>query len=358
MTRRFGGRARVPRTLCVVLLDVLLPPVHAAAAAGLLDLRAATIVTASATPGGGERLAAEVLQDEVVKRTGVRWALADRWPAEGAVVAIATGDAAAVHGAPELDTLTGRPEAYRLRASQAGGRPVVWVVGADARGTLFGTGALLRALRWDAGRADLPEPFDQATAPRYPIRGHQLGYRAHSNTYDGWGDAQYDQYVRELVLLGANAIENIPFQDTRVSPLMPLPREELNRRLSAICRKYGIDYWLWTPADFDLGDEARRAAALDSLQDLFASLPRLDAVFVPGGDPGDNPADRVLPYLEAIAERLRRHHPGGTVWLSLQHFDVRDIDLVLEWIDRTEPDWLGGLVAGPTPAASTTMWET
>ena len=30
---------------------------------------------------------------------------------------------------------------------------------------------------------------------------------------------------------------------------------------------------------------------------MFADMPRLDAIFVPGGDPGDNPATLVLPYL-------------------------------------------------------------
>ena len=235
-----------------------------------------------------------------------------------------------------------RPEAYRLVSGTREGRPVVWIVGADARGALFGVGRLLRTLSWGRGSATLDAAVDVETAPRYAIRGHQLGYRHHSNTYDGWTEAQFDQYIREIVLLGGNAVENIPFQDTRVSPLMPMSREAMNRRLSAICKKYDVEYWLWTPADFDLKDSARRSEALQSLDALFADLPRLDAIFLPGGDPGDNAASLVVPYLADIAARLKRRHPSAKVWLSLQHFDRNEIDFLFAWIDRDQPDWLGG----------------
>jgi len=49
-----------------------------------------------------------------------------------------------------------------------------------------------------------------SSTPRYPIRGHQLGYRALSNTYDSWSLAQFEQYIRDLALFGANAIELLP----------------------------------------------------------------------------------------------------------------------------------------------------
>ena len=93
-----------------------------------------------------------------------------------------------------------------------------------------------------------------ATAPRYAIRGHQLGYRQHSNTYDGWDVRHYEQYIRELAMFGANSVENIPFQDTRVSPLFTLPRDQMNVAISEICARYDLDYWIWTPIDFDLND--------------------------------------------------------------------------------------------------------
>jgi hypothetical protein len=55
-------------------------------------------------------------------------------------------------------------------------------------------------------------------------------------------------------LFGTNSIENIPFQDDAPGPNMKVPRKEMNRRMSEICNDYGLDYWVWTPADVDLSD--------------------------------------------------------------------------------------------------------
>jgi hypothetical protein len=311
-----------------------------------VDLSAARIAVPAGADRGAERLAAGVLAEEIARRTGLTWPVGTSLDSPGVTVAIAVG-AVPAWGA-RVPAVAPRAEGYRLVSSTGNGHSTLWIVGADARGVLYGVGDLLRTVDWQRSSVTLTTPVDVATSPRYAIRGHQLGYRHHSNTYDGWDEARYDQYVRELVLLGANAVENIPFQDTRVSPLMPLSREAMNRALSAICAKYGVDYWLWTPADFDLRHRQKRDAALAALDGLFAGSPRIDAVFVPGGDPGDNPADVVLPYLGDLALRLRRHHPKARVWLSLQHFDRNEVDSIFAWIDREHPEWLGGLVAGPS----------
>ena len=211
--------------------------------------------------------------------------------------------------------------------TNTGGRAVVWVLGADGRGALFGVGEVLRELRWSPGASaaqprGLPATLDVTSTPAYAIRGHQLGYRQHSNTYDAWDEARYDRYIRDLALFGANSIENIPLQDTRVSPHFPASRDEMNVAISRVCDRYDLDYWIWTPADYDLADAAKRAQTLDTLEAMFAKMPRLDAIFVPGGDPGSNPATLVLPYLEDLATRVQRHHPRAKVWLSLQWFSA------------------------------------
>ena len=48
------------------------------------------------------------------------------------------------------------------------------------------SGRLLRELQDARGRVLLPGDFRVATAPRFPLRGHQLGYRPKTNSYDGW----------------------------------------------------------------------------------------------------------------------------------------------------------------------------
>jgi hypothetical protein len=226
-------------------------------------------------------------------------------------------------------------------------RPVLWIAGADPRGALFGVGRVLRTIECRKGSVRLPAPLDVTSAPDYPIRGHQLGYRATANSYDAWTPAQFDQYVRDLALFGTNSIEGIPFQDTR--PTVNLyPRAKMNVDLSRICQRYGQDYWLWAPADFDLKDAARRDRALQEHEALFRDCPTLTGVFVPGGDPGDNPADLVIRYLADLARSLAKYHPAARVWLSMQGYSGAEQDVVYRWIEREQPKWLGGLVAGPS----------
>ena len=53
--------------------------------------------------------------------------------------------------------------------------PAVFVIGNDARGVLFGVGHLLRQLRLPPGSIAVPDDLSVTTAPKYPLRGHQLG---------------------------------------------------------------------------------------------------------------------------------------------------------------------------------------
>jgi hypothetical protein len=320
-------------------------------AAEPVDIARAAIVVRAGTLPNAEQAAAPVLREELQKRTGTAPAVSGVWPASGVAIAIAS--TRTLPGWPALPVAPAggdelKPEGYRVVVTRAPERTIVWVLGADSRGTLFGVGELLRALRWGDGRAEIAGDLDVATSPRYAIRGHQLGYREQANSYDGWDERQFDQYIRELALFGNNSVEGIPLQDSRVSPVFTLPRDVMNRRISESCARYDLDYWLWMPAELDLRQAPRRAAELQRVDALFNSLPRLDAIFFPGGDPGSNPPELVIPYLRDMASLLARPHPRAKIWLSLQWFDAVGIDDVYAWIEKDQPAWLGGLVAGPS----------
>ena len=312
-----------------------------------IDLKEARILTAEKSSSKVETAAGRMLQEEVQKRTGLKWAISSEQERGKPVVALVTASASEVAGLKVPPLPEARREGYRICVAQGPG-PVVWVIGADARGVLFGVGRLLRLLNWGPGRASLTDTTDIATSPAYPIRGHQLGYRARANSYDAWNAAAYEQYIRDLVLFGTNCMENIPFEDDQPSPHMPIPRDEMNVRLSEICDRYDLDYWVWTPVVFDLHDQAKRAAELERHVSLYQACPRLDAVFVPGGDPGANPPELLLPFLKDIGERLMAQHPDARVWLSLQWFNRAQIEEVYTYIGKNKPEWLGGLVAGPS----------
>ena len=83
----------------------------------------------------------------------------------------------------------------------------------NARGVLFGVGHLLRELRMSRGDCNSSSPVRRSRYrhhPEYPLRGHQLGYRHKTNSYDGWDLPQWEQYIRDLAVFGTNAIELIP----------------------------------------------------------------------------------------------------------------------------------------------------
>jgi hypothetical protein len=318
-----------------------------------LNLCEASILIEPGEAPQGVHTAAVVLSEEIEKRTGRKLGHTKEWPSGNTPVILITRTAVASVLGHSLPVPTGHsplpsePESFRV-CVQPGPQPVVWIIGNDARGCLFGVGWILRSMVWGTDHAVIQADVDITSAPVQRIRGHQLGYRATANSWDAWTPEQFDQYIRELVIFGANAIENIPFQDNAPSPLMKLPREEMNIRLSEICARYDIDHWIWTPATFPLEDQKERAEALDRHEGFYAKCPRLDGVFFPGGDPGDNPPELVLPFLKDIAERLERHHPQAGVWLSMQGFTPKQVDTVYEFLEREKPAWLRGLVAGPS----------
>lgn len=321
---------------------------------------AVVLVRPGALPNA-EKTAAVVLVEELERRTGIHLNTTTRWPDGKAVIAITskTHVAGWTRSVPVRDGNNlpeTRPEGYRLWVEAAkNAPPVVWLIGADARGTLFGVGQLLRRIDWAKGKLDLAVPLDVATAPAYPIRGHQLGYRAQANSYDAWDAAQFEHYIRELTFFGINSIEGIPFQDERETPVMKFPRRTMNRAIGEICNRYGLDYWVWAPADFDLRDTPRRQRELDRYYEFFHDTPTLTGVFFPGGDPGQNPPELVLPFLEDMAKLLRPLHPNARIWISLQWFTKPQVDTIYAYLKREAPPWFGGLVAGPSgpPIAET-----
>jgi hypothetical protein len=325
-----------------------------AAAEATLDLSRAVIVTPPGLSGPGKKAVA-MLGDEVEKRTQLRWQQSERWPAADVPV-VAVGQAVALRGLAEhfghgFDDTNPRPQAegYRIQSSGGGGTPVVRVAGNDARGVLFGVGKLLRSLVMENRKVTLAAGFKVASSPHYSLRGHQLGYRPKTNSYDGWDLPQWEQYVRDLAVFGTNAVELIPprSDDDSISPHFPRPQPEMMAGMSKICDDYGLDVWIWYPAmDEDYSDPKFVEFALREWGEVFKSLPRVDAVFVPGGDPGHTRPKYLMALLEKETEVLHRYHPAAKMWVSPQSFTREWMDEFLA-ILKTEPPWLAGVVHGP-----------
>jgi hypothetical protein len=306
-----------------ILLASLVPafaPLHA------LDLSQAVV---SGDPAG---IATQVLVEEVARRTLIEWPVVSAPPKARPVIILKQG--------------SGPADGFSIRYEA----PFLTLTGNDARGLLFAVGHLLRHSNMSRGRVDAMETaLNVVTAPRVKLRGHQLGYRPKTNSYDAWDEAMWDRYIRELALFGTNAIELIPprSDDAADSPHFPRPPMDMMIRMSRICRKYGLDVWIWYPAlDKDYRDAATVEFALKEWGEVFRLLPKIDHVFVPGGDPGHTQPGVLFALLEKQTANLHRYHPKAGMWMAPQGFSA-------EWFEefvglmKAAPPWLTGIVHGP-----------
>jgi len=226
------------------------------AAEKMLDFSDCVIVTPTKL-GKVEQKAVVVLQEEIRKRTGIQLPKTNRWPsADQPVIAVGLQSQTRQFVGPFLsDTKNIRipgKEGFCLLAKSKPRKAVV-ILGRDSRGVLYGIGRLLRKMHLTKGSILVPDGLNIVTAPKYSLRGHQMGYRPKTNAYDAWSPQQYDQYIRELALFGTNSIELIPprSDDDRISRHMKVPAMEMMIRLSEIIDSYGMDVWIWYP---NIGD--------------------------------------------------------------------------------------------------------
>ena len=258
-------------------------------AIGFADTGATTVVVPRNEGSPIVHTAAEMLIEEVKRLTGMDWVLSDIDPASGTVVIVSTGE----------DGIAA--EGFRLTTGEEEGRIVVAIAGADPRGALYGVGRLLQEMRMTEGRALIPLGLDITTAPRYSIRGQQIGYRNTANSWDAWTVEQFERYIRDFVIFGANSIENIPLGGG--SPHFRYTRSEMNRAMSEGVPEVrhdvsgsGFPDQTTSPIPHStLKDSARRTVCSPRRR----TSPR---VFVPGGDPGDNHPRDLMPYLEELSE--------------------------------------------------------
>jgi len=284
-----------------------------------------------------QKIVAEVLTSEVEKRTGFSWTVAPRSPDVKHTIQLS------------IDTsLSIKPEGFHLKIRKNKENYSIEISSSDQRGLLYGTGQFLRMLEWEAGMAHIPDDVDITSSPEYAIRGHQFGYRNTANSWDSWSVEQFDQHFREQMVFGANSFENIPFQDSASSVHFKVNPAEMDIHLSKICDKYDADYWVWTPAPGDLTDRKTHQAGLEEQEAFFASCPRLDGVFVPGGDPGDNHPSNLMPYLRDLSSILHKYHPAAGLWVSLQGFEREKVEYFFKYLEENDPDWLKGVVNGPS----------
>ena len=297
--------------------------------------------------------AAQVFQEEIFKRSSINL------PIHQAISSSKESQTVIILTEANIQSLasTERNELSKLEKTGKDGYKIklignlLIILGHDDRGCLYGVGKVMREMKIVTNQLFIQSNFQLSSSPTYPIRGHQLGYRPKTNAYDAWTVAQYDQYIRDLAIFGANSIEIMPprTDDDSTSVHMKLPASEMIKEQSRICAAYGIDVWMWYPnmaKSYSTAESIK--VELEEREAVFSSLLKLDAVFVPGGDPGDLEPDELFDWLAKEAKILIKYHPNAKIWVSPQAFKPTK-----KWyaqfythVNKQYP-WFGGVVYGP-----------
>ncbi len=299
--------------------------------------------------------AVTVLKEEIAKRSRIQLPVLKKWPKKSAENLIVVGIEKDLNFLPSefsaaLAQLPAtRPEGYKLLEME--NEELMLIAGHDSRGVLYGVGKFLRSLEMEPDRIEGIGTLRISSSPQYPLRGHQMGYRPKTNAYDAWGVKEYDSYIRDLAIFGANSIEIMPprTDDDFTSVHMKIPAIEMMVHQSRICSDYGLDVWMWYPnlgSDYTTPDSIRKELA--EREEVFSLLPKLDALFVPAGDPGNLEPDVLFDWLELEADLLKKYHPNAKIWVSPQVFKPSE-DWFKVFFERvnSKPEWFGGIVYGP-----------
>ncbi len=306
------------------------------------DLSRATVVIPPGLAGPGYK-AVMMLLDSVQERSRLRWPVATTGiPQQGQPVVV-------IRRQPPGSTL--KPEGYRLHSFDNHGAAGVEITAIDDRGVLFGVGGLLRALEMRRDSVILPHRPERRNVPqisgprpstRLPPQDEFLRRLERASMWERYSSATWPSSA-------PMPIELIPprSDDAADSPHFPLPPMQMMVEMSRLAKDYGLQCWIWYPAmDKDYSDPATVDLALKEWGEVFRQLPRIDAVFVPGGDPGHTHPKLLMALLEKQAANLKKYHPKAGMWVSPQSFNAPWMEEFFDLVNQ-QPAWLTGVVFGP-----------
>ena len=217
------------------------------------------------------------------------------------------------------------------------------------RGFIFAYSHFLRKCEFNNGKLILTQSIFGLHTPKKPIRGHQVGYRTTPNTYDAWDYEQYYNYYLDMMAFTTNTCEHIPYEKgvSKRNCLMKYDEEEFLIEASRLADTLDMDVSLWHPnCDEETIDEA-----VSRRQKLYKKVPRINYLFIPGGDPGEFYADEFMERTKRISKVLKESHKNALVYPSAQApHKYRDWgDKLIEELQK-EPAEIDGLIMGPNHA--------
>ena len=281
------------------------------------------------------RLAAQMLHDEIARRTGVSLTMKTN-PEYFQTPTIIVGmenEISLLQKEFEFalkDLPATVPEGYKI--VMLSGKKTMLVAGHDERGVMYGIGYLLRKM--ELRNEDIKVPLlSVSSSPKLQIRGHHITYHFPNDSMFQ-AKSLYEQYLRELIYFGLNHVS------------VSSPAE------AQLAMKYGMDISMYMA---NLGDDFQSTEGikkeLEKREAIFRNMPKLNEIFVPGGDPGDLDPDVLFSWLEKLAPVLLKYHPDARIWVSPQNNNKGKA--TAEWYQsffehvNRDYSWFGGVVFGP-----------
>ncbi len=217
------------------------------------------------------------------------------------------------------------------------------------RGLIFGYSLFLRKTKYENGKITLTEDISGIHKPEKQIIGHQIGYRTTPNTYDAWDYDQYFRYYLDMMAFGTNTCEHntTKFGKNEMNPLMRYTQEEFVIEASRLADTIDLDVSLWHAND----DNETEEEALALREKIYSRIPRINAVFPPGGDPGEMYADEFIERCKKISHLLKKLHPEAQMHPSAQApHKYKDWGTALVKELEEMPDEIDTIIMGPNHA--------
>lgn len=242
--------------------------------------------------------AAELFSKELKKRCSLNVTITDE--AEHCFVVLKT------------DELIRHKDQYSITALDYGYE----ITAKTIRGLIFGYSHILRKAKFIPEGINITENITGTYKPQKQIIGHQIGYRTTPNTYDAWDYNQYFDYYLDMMAFGTNTCEHntTKFGKNEMNPLMRYTQEEFVIEASRLADTVDLDVSLWHAND----DKETEEEALRLREDIYSKIPRINAVFPPGGDPGEMYADAFVERCRKISDIVKKHHPEAQMHPSAQ----------------------------------------
>lgn len=333
-------------------------------------------------PSPAEKRVAELLAERIKDRAGIALAgPGDKAKFQMVIGTVASNDRIKTFSAARKEVAALGADGYVIAVEP--GDKEIHVAGRSDSGVVAGVGRLMREMRYQKGRVEVPS-LDIAETPQMPNRGMYLWAR---KDFFGKPD-QVDRYVEEFALWGCNGIGLWfemgmfkSFDDPEAKKWL-----EIYRRLYATAKRMGMktnlsmvmnDAYNTSPAAMRIKPIIgcpdwylcpNKPGSVEQMigwqEQVFKALPEIDIFNLFPADPGGCSCPDCTPWpthgywriAKPLADRIHEISPKTEIWVATWHLnhstfggkDWQNLVANLDW-SKERPKWFAGFEVGLAP---------